>query len=225
MNYSKMLDDQEGLKTNLKQILKDVNKRLTKAEEGAGEGGSEGGSAESEALIAELQAQITALTPPKTRVSQSSYIELTDTTYGELSVSITGDNHKYLNGGGMYVNFDGSHMISGIIGTSDYTNTILNSISCANLKINDVELPIVNVSKASQRDTYYPSYVISFNTTTSQTDDGYISNVPLVAEGNIISLDLTNAQTNTTITIIGTFDIAGTTVGSITTTVLSDESE
>lgn len=222
MNYGKLIDNNNiGLKQTLKKILKDVDKRINEVQEGAGEGGS----AESEALIAELQAQITALTPPQTRVTQSTYIELTDTTYDQLSVSITGDNNEYLNGGSLYVNFDGSHMISGLLGNSNYTDTLLDSISCTNLKINDVELPIRGITNASQQNTYYPRYIISFNTTSINGDIPGESNVPVSAEGNIISLDLTNAQTNTTITLIGTFDISGTTIGSITTTVLSDESE
>lgn len=221
MNYEKELNNPRGLKVGIAKIVKDINKRINEIQEEAGEGGS----AESEALIAELQAQITALTPPKTRVTQSTYIELTDTTYDGLSVSIGGENNGYLSGGALYVLFDGSHMISGLLGTSTYTNTILDSISCTNLKINDVELAINNITKTSQQNTNYPRYVFSFSTTTTTTDDSYISNVPVVAEGNRISIDLTNTQTNETITLIGTFDVSGTTIGSITTTILSDESE
>ena len=221
MNYSRMLDDQEGLKTNLKQILKDVNKRLTKVEEEAEEGGSSG----SDATIAELQAQIEELTPPKTRVSNNTYLDLTDTTITHLNGVVMGVNNAYFGGGVVIIEYDGSNLISDLLNYNPYRDLFLDAITPSNLKINDVSIEINYASKFSASSTYYPEHQVNFSTTTTSTDDGYISNVPIVAEGNTISIDLTNTQTNKTITLIGTFDVSGTTIGSITTTVLSDESE
>lgn len=221
MNYEKELNNPRVLKVGIAKIVKDINKRINEIQEGAGEGGS----AEQEALIAELQAQITALTPPKTRVYNTTYFDLTDTTITQLNGSVMGVNNDYFGGGGLVITYDGSNLISNLLPHSSYRDEFLDAITISNFKINDTSIEIHYVSKSSDTSTSYPQHQLNFTTNTTSTDDGYISNVPIVAEGNIISIDLTNTQTNETITLIGTFDVSGTTIGAITTTVLSDESE
>ena len=224
MNYSKMLDDPECLKNNLKQILKDLNKRLSKAEE------ENSANSESETTIQELQEQIAELeaqlqqgggggnTSPN-YIKFDGYIDITTTTvndipYMSLNTLLGGSGDDYLFGTAISLSIDASNLDSSLLSDSDYRKIFTKQIVGSNLKINDIPITITETTVGqynNNSNTITPQLAANIPKR-SETVNGvsrYVTDVPLYETGNTFVFDLTNALTGAKVTLQGTFDSGG----------------
>lgn len=185
MDYIKEIEKNNvGLKTTLKKIFKDIDKKITDATENNTTGDN-----------------TTENTSP-TKVIVSDSVDISNFKLDNIRGSII--NNVYFSGGSVKFVVPRDNLDKNLIIQREYLSKFSSKVNIGNLSVNQVKATISNINWSYTYDKDL-EITIAFSTPSELIDDVTTPTTPAY-DVNVISVDVTNTQTNHTIQWNGKFD-------------------